>query len=655
MDLIFEKFRITSANLGEESQLPDIHDNAYIRAKISLTDNVAEEDRKFVGKGMIKTLLPYRNLDSYDRTRKIKEYDSVRIENDYLKAVFVPELGGRLWSLYDKKNKKELLYKNDVFQPANLALRNAWFSGGVEWNVGIKGHNPLTCSPLFAQKVYNKDGLPVLKMYEYERIRGVVYSIYATLDKDMLLVKVCIENTQDKPTPMYWWSNIAVPETPHTRTIVPAKETFFCSYSDGGYVLDIKDLPYLDGNDITYAVNSPRSRDFFFKIPENSGKWIATADENGCGLLQISTDLLAGRKMFVWGQQNGGRHWNEWLTDKSGNYIEIQAGILRTQLEHFEMQAQSELSFIEGYCAVKGDPEKLHGKDYSVASREINEKYEERKNRLANDVFIIEKEDEISYYGSGFGAIENRIRNAPISKYCAFPEDSVTSAEKEWADLIDGKSLPDKDTSSGVSSFVVGKKWIELIENTLTGNWYEYLHLGVLYYADGDYEKSLRSFDKSIELKPNCWAYRNRAQLKANVFGDADGATKDMLVAFGLNSLYLPLTVEVAVSLMRVGKYKKWIEIYYSLSEEFKNNGRLKMLTGACYEKLGDTENALKFINEDLRVDDIKEGEYSISSIWTELYKQIYAKEKGLKAEAVGDDEVLKKYPVPFVLDYRMH
>ena len=123
-ELRFESYRMPAASLGEDSALADIHVNSYIRAPIDIGDNLTEEDRRYIGKGMIGTLLPYRISDGYNRERTERDFFAAVLENECMRAIFLPELGGRLWSLVDKKTGRELLYKNDVLQPANLALRN---------------------------------------------------------------------------------------------------------------------------------------------------------------------------------------------------------------------------------------------------------------------------------------------------------------------------------------------------------------------------------------------------------------------------------------------------------------------------------------------------------------------------------------------------
>lgn len=654
MKLSYENYPVISSNLGEDSCLADIHVNSYIRASITVSDTIPKEDAKYIGKGMIPTLLPYRITDGYDRSREVRNFKGAILENEYIKAVFLPELGGRLWSLFDKVENRELLYRNDVFQPANLALRNAWFSGGVEWNVGIKGHNPLTCSPLFCQTVYNSKGQPVLRMFEYERIREVVYVIEATLDDKALCMNITIENKKDSDVYMYWWSNIAVPETPKTRVLVPADNTFYCAYFDGGYVIDKTTMPNVEGKDITYSSNSSRSRDFFFDIADNKDKWIATADENGKGLLQCSTANLIGRKLFVWGQHDGGRHWNNWLSDKAGPYVEIQAGLLKTQLEHFVMDKNSTINWQERYSAFSIEPEIAHGEFFSAVERAQREIDIDAINST-KDLFDIEREGEFVMFGSGWGALENKLRGYSISDICSFPEESITNEQQEWLGLIGGKGLAERDVNEPTRSYVVGEKWIKLMQENASDNWYYYNHLGIMYYAKGDFDKAEECFTKSFEKTPNAWAYRNLAQIKKNIKMEYAEASSLMKKAVQLNGEYTPLLIEFAYALMSSGEYSEFVDFYSTLSKAQQQNGRLKMLLGACLSKVGDIEKAMKVITKDLIVDDIKEGEYSLSAIWTEIYAQKLAKELGVSVESLTTEQVLEKYPLPIELDFRMH
>ena len=136
------------------------------------------------GYGRRKNAYPYRQYNGYTRERKEKEIQTAVLENDFLRAVFLPEYGGRLWELWDKTTGRNLLYTNDVIQFGNLAIRNAWFSGGVEWNVGIIGHNPYTVSPLYTAVTELENHTPVLRMYEYERVRKVPYQMDFWLEED---------------------------------------------------------------------------------------------------------------------------------------------------------------------------------------------------------------------------------------------------------------------------------------------------------------------------------------------------------------------------------------------------------------------------------------------------------------------------------------
>ena len=115
------------------------------------------------------------------------------------------------------------------------------------------------------------------------------------------------------------------------------------------------------------------------------------------------------------------------------------------------------------------------------------------------------------------------------------------------------------------------------------------------------------------------------------------------------------MIVEAAQILLDAGRADLWIEIFDNLSDELRQNGRLRMLLGVAYARLGELSLAQAEINSELIVDDIKEGEYSLSSIWVEIYTEILAREKGVNASSMTKDEVLTAYPLPESLDFRMH
>ena len=139
----------------------------------------------------------------------------------------------------------------------------------------MKGHTPFTCEPLFAEILELRDGTPVLRMYEWERIRQVVFQIDAYLpdNSPLLFVKVKIENTTGSVVPMYWWSNIAVPESPSVSVLSPSNTAFKCLYENGSYSLDRINMPYCLDTDMSYPTNSKRVQDFFYIIPESRRKW----------------------------------------------------------------------------------------------------------------------------------------------------------------------------------------------------------------------------------------------------------------------------------------------------------------------------------------------------------------------------------------------
>lgn len=665
--LTFQEYVMPAADLGEENLLPDIKNIEYIHAGYTLTERVAEEDRTHIGKGMIRTMLPYSIQDNYNRDRKMRSFQAAVLENDYLKATFLPEVGGRLWSLYHKKLQKELLYVNPVFQPGNLALRNAWFSGGIEWNIGIKGHNPLTCSPMFCCRMEDEKGVPCLRMYEFERIRGIVYSIDFLLPEgsDILYVRTTVENTDSSDKFMYWWSNIAVPEYPGTRVLVPTEESFLCFYNENAYVLDTVELPTDKGKDAfdrTYPKNAKRSQDYFFRLPKESRKWVTALNEDGCGLLQFSTKELIGRKMFLWGQGQGGKNWSNWLSGRPYPYIEIQAGLARTQLEHIPMKADTCISWVEGYCAASFAPETVHG-EYRNAVAAV-EKHLDQIMPSEEDMrglFLGQKPVSMDHHGSGWGYVENRLREItgkkPLSSRLDFPAESVTPAEQIWLDFLADGYMKEEPLDTPPLSYQADKAWLKLFEEQIRSgkaNAYMYLQYGVTLYANERVDEAYEAFLMSAQLSPGAWAYRNLSIIEKNEYKNIEKALKYMKTAISFNKENRNLMVNCAQVMLQAEAYKDWLDTFEALSPTLQSDGRLLLYKAMAYMKLDRYEEAAGIINADFCLSDIKEGEVSVSHIWEDLYKELLRRRTHITDESRIEELYLQEHPLPAHLDFRM-
>ncbi len=364
-ELRLETLTMPTADVGPVNPLPPLFSTADLHTVVDPGEADADM-RHNIGYGRVRSVLPYLVQDGYGRDRRPAEHTVAVLENDVLRATFLLSLGGRLWSLVHKPTGRELLYRNPVFQPANLALRNAWFAGGVEWNIGTIGHSPTTCEPLHAVRVLQPDGTPVLRMYEFERLREVVFQVDAWLPEGsaVLLVHVRIVNPNDVETPMYWWSNVAVPQADDVRVLAPADEAWQLANESP---LRRVPIPVLDGQDRTYTTRASEATDYFFAIADDQRRWIAALDGSGTGLVQTSTDRLRGRKLFLWGRSPGGDHWQEWLGQPGREYLEIQAGLARTQLEHLPMPGRASWAWVEAYGLLESDPDAVHTADWTRA------------------------------------------------------------------------------------------------------------------------------------------------------------------------------------------------------------------------------------------------------------------------------------------------
>lgn len=642
--LKFTTIKLKSGEIGEYNDIPDItvKDNPLW---FEPDENITEKERENIGKGMVASVLPYRMQNLYNRDFKERTYTSAVLENEYLRAEFLPEFGGRLWSLYDKKLEKDIIYKNDALIFCNLAICNAWFAGGVEWNCGVRGHSHFTCSPLFTRKVIGKAGNEILRMYEYEEIRGLVFCIEATLSDDKLIMNITVKNTKTTPTYMYWWSNIAVEQKEGTRYFVPASRSFVTSYREGGFMVTKIDIPISDGKDISDPYHSHDAIDYFFDIPEQNKKWISSIEADGKGLLQYSSDRLFGRKAFLWGNLPGGKHWNQWLTS-GRDYLEIQAGLCKTQFEHFPIEPFCKLNWTEVY---KGIDIKTPEGDYFERVQKIDSFVPE--NFDYKYLFEEESVEPITVFGRGKGYLYERLRGYKFHEKCEFPRDSVNENEKYYLNILNG------ETADGgqKTAYIYGKEWINAIEQKACLTAFDKYILALLYYSEKDFDKSLELLLESVKENETFYSLAALSLLLSNIFENHTQAVEIVKKAVELNSEYLPTVIKYGEISIKAQKYEEFINYYNTAPEKIKNSGRVKMYVGHCLVATDKLEEAKTFINKDLVIEDIREGEYAISNVWVMLYKKELAILENRKIEEISNDEVLEKYPLPYDIDFLMH
>jgi tetratricopeptide (TPR) repeat protein len=602
------------AALGPDNPLPPL---APPRPVTPLVDaSAADPDMaRNLAYGRPVTLLPYTVQDGYTRDLADAKVTVAVVDNGVVRAEFLLDFGGRMRSLVHLPTGRELLHRNPILQPANLGLRNAWFAGGVEWNLGTTGHTPLTCAPVHAARVVRPDGVEVLRMWEFERNRELVYQIdaYAPEGSALLHVHVRIINPNAHEVPVYWWSNIAVPETADTRVLAPADAAYHLAY-DG--VLRRVPIPVHDGVDRSYPAHARHAADYFYDIAPPRRRWIAALDGDGSGLVQASTDRLRGRKLFLWGQSGGGRRWQEWLSPADQPYLEIQAGLARTQLEHLPMPAGAQWSWLEVYGLLTADAARTS--DWDGACTAVEEALEELIPRHLVDAehdaarqWLDQPPTEQLHDGSGWGALERLHRSATGDSSLELPGvpfDTTGDEQDPWLALLATGDIP----LEAPLSYQVTPGWRQRLEHA-GDTWLIWLHRGVARWHAGEADAARDAWRASLAARDNPWALRNLAVCDEN----ADSAASSLLRAGEMLPTPLrALTVETLQALLAADRPAEALALVDGLPPDLRADGRIQMLECKAAIAVGCLDRAGRLIEAGIVVADLREGEDALDQLW---------------------------------------
>ena len=220
---------------------------------------------------------PYTMQDHLSRTKVDCQYKALYLENEYLKIICLPELGGRLHSVVDKTENEPMFHLNRVVKPGMIAMRGAWASGGVEWNAGPHGHTVTCLSPVDALIGRNDDGSAFSEISNQEKIFRTRWTVRVTLHPATAYLdeQIRIFNPTDGMHPYYFWNCTAVPCRAGTRFIYPmslatdhyGREFFSWPVHKG------KDLSWLKNHETWTSIFSVDCRYGFFGSYDVESRW----------------------------------------------------------------------------------------------------------------------------------------------------------------------------------------------------------------------------------------------------------------------------------------------------------------------------------------------------------------------------------------------
>ncbi|HHW47035.1 MAG TPA: DUF5107 domain-containing protein [Clostridiaceae bacterium] len=632
-------------------------------------------------------VLPYKMQDRYSRVLKSNQYKTVVLENEYLRAEFLLDFGGKLYSLTEKSTGRELLFKNPVIQIGNIAVRNAWTSGGIEWNIGIIGHTFFTCSTVYAALLKDDNNNQFVRIYEYERLRQLWWQLDFHLPKGSrtLYAHGRIVNDKNCSVPMYWWTNMAVEQTRGLRVFSSSDEIIYIVPTFEKYnrdPLEGKPSPYkfgyckIDeacqrlGFDITYPELYKWSGDYFYLgQPDDKAPWIAAVYPDGFVFFNRSTDRLKYRKMFCWGTHNGGKKWCEYLSEKgAGYYAEIQSGMAMTQNHNLDMPANTTWEWTECFsCGI------LSGKNASYVPN-INEAKKDVCNLIEisipeNELYMLDEKfsaladlmpvDLISI-GSGFGALERKRREyhgPPVPKGLIFPDSSIGAEELPWLTLLEKGVYPEFDADVIPPSWMTDDpNWFEMLKKYIESgkdvNHSALTQYGVMLYEKGEYDLAVEMWKKSALLVPNALAYRNIAYALSaeNRFDEAEEYMRKAIDCGALKMDHAFAEEYIRILILNKKFDSAW-EFYNSLPENIITD-KILMLAGHAALETGNEDWVLPLFKRELQ--NIREGDTDISDMWFKYHAIKEAKKRGVAMSKELLSEIEKTVEVPAYIDYRI-
>ena len=167
-------------------------------------------DRR-VYQGSSGTVYPLPFIDQIARTKRPRRWHAIHLENEYVRLMLLPELGGRIHIGLDKTRDYDFFYRNDVIKPALVGLAGPWVSGGVEFN-WPQHHRPATFLPTETTLEEDEEGAVTVWCSDHDpfaRMQGL-HGVRLRPSSSLVEVRAQLVNRTDDVQTFLWWANAAV-------------------------------------------------------------------------------------------------------------------------------------------------------------------------------------------------------------------------------------------------------------------------------------------------------------------------------------------------------------------------------------------------------------------------------------------------------------
>src|SRR5260221_4019179 len=305
-----------------------------------------------------------------------RKWKAVWIENEFIRAMVLPQIGGRIHVFQDKTNGYDAIYNQPVIKPALVGLAGPWIPGGIELN-WPKHHRPATFLPVDFEIEEHADGSKTVWCSDHDpmaRMKGM-HGICLHPGRAYLELKVRAYNRTPFVQTFLWWANVATRVHKAYQSFFPPdvycvadharrsmSEYPLCqghyygvNYGERGRKgvpkselatqfmpphcrnnLEIQNpksaIPNYAPNDLSFYANIPVPTSYMCMGSKED--LVRGYDHTAHARIvhYANHHISPGKKQWTWGNHEFGYAWDRNLTDPDeaggfGPYIEIMAGV----------------------------------------------------------------------------------------------------------------------------------------------------------------------------------------------------------------------------------------------------------------------------------------------------------------------------------------